>query len=131
MSEETEVRIRDQRVAGVIELTALYAAPIWFAIAYGDLFRGGQGLLLGLLALAIGLAIWAAVTFILEHRIRGSATAGRATGRGLALGLAAGLTTLLAVRAIAHPEGLLLPLLAALYVVTLVTALLRQQTAAT
>jgi hypothetical protein len=123
------VRIRDQRLAGVIELTALYAAPIWFALAYADAFRGGQGLLLGLLALGVGLGTWAAVTFAIEHRLRGSATAGRATARGLILGLVAGLATLVVILVVSHPASLLFPLLVAVYVDTIVAALLRQRPA--
>lgn len=113
-----------RRLAGVIEITALFLGPIAFVLAYGEDYSGLAGLVLGTESLVLGLVLWALVTLLLEGRLRQSATAGHATRLGLIVGILAGMATAFVVLVAARPAPLLLPVLAGLYVTTQAIVLL-------
>jgi hypothetical protein len=121
------MQVRDRRVLAAVELTALFAPPLALAIAAGDGLRGLSGAALALASLAAGAAAWAAVTFGLERKLRGSAASGRATPRGLAIGAITGVAALLIALLLIRSGSVLAPLLVGIYACTLVMSVLRDR----
>jgi hypothetical protein len=104
-----------------VEVTAFFAGPIVFVVAYPGDFVHSTGIMLAVISVGIGMATWLFVTLVLEGGLHRAAFPVRPARRDLPLPLATGLVTALLIWLVA-PLLPLLSIVLGVYVASLIAS---------